>query len=819
MGLEDHERKHNRIMRRFGAECAVLLKKDGHFPLSASSDIALYGNGARNTIKGGTGSGEVNSRFYVTVEKGLERAGFRVITGEWLDRYDEVAAAAKEEFLENIKKEAKENHADVINFAMGRIMTEPEYEIPINAECKTAIYVLSRISGEGSDRSGVKGDILLTDTEKRDIAICNEKYENFMLVLNTGGVVDISELGYVKNILILSQLGVKIGDTFADIVLGRSNPSGKLATTWTAWDKYPRIGSFGEKDDTEYKEGIYVGYRYFDTVGEKQLYPFGFGLSYSSFEIEKPEISIARDVVTVETVVRNTGAFTGKEVVQVYVSVPDGKLDQPYQVLAGFGKTDEILPGENEKVSVSFSMKDIASYSTEDAAYILEPGDYILRVGNDSINTVKAGAVKVEKELVVKKVKNLFDKPQFNDWKPEKKIGYDDDIWNLEGLKIVTLSPASISEVSINYERSAEIDESLRELPMKEVINLTLGHYNSKNGLSAIVGNAGFTVAGAAGQTAMGFEDKGIPTLCMADGPAGIRISKHYTKDDKGVHVVGDSALLESVRELMPKPVSKILSMSSRPKKGAEIYHQYATAIPIGTAIAQSFNVELAEACGDIVGEEMEMFGVQLWLAPALNIHRDIRCGRNFEYYSEDPLISGLMSAAITKGVQKHKGCGVTIKHFAANNQEYNRFQNNSVLSERTLRDIYLKGFEICIRDAAPKAVMTSYNLVNGVHTSHSSVLTEDVLRTEFGHEGIIMTDWVVRAAGADDTCKYDIAHAPDVIDAGGDLFMPGSKADYDDIHDAIKKGKLSEEKVLQSATRVVKMAKLLGEIKKEEAE
>ena len=165
MGLEDHERKHNRIMRRFGAECAVLLKKDGHFPLSASSDIALYGNGARNTIKGGTGSGEVNSRFYVTVEKGLERAGFRVITGEWLDRYDEVAAAAKEEFLENIKKEAKENHADVINFAMGRIMTEPEYEIPINAECKTAIYVLSRISGEGSDRSGVKGDILLTDRD------------------------------------------------------------------------------------------------------------------------------------------------------------------------------------------------------------------------------------------------------------------------------------------------------------------------------------------------------------------------------------------------------------------------------------------------------------------------------------------------------------------------------------------------------------------------------------------------------------------------------------------------------------------------------
>ena len=813
MGLEDHERKHNRMMRRYGAECCVLLKKDGHFPLSASADIALYGNGARNTIKGGTGSGEVNSRFYVTVEKGLERAGFRIITGEWLDSYDEVAAKAKEDFLNNIKKEAKENHADVFNFAMGRIMAEPEYEIPITVECKTAIYVLSRISGEGADRDGIPGDILLTETEKRDIALCNEKYENFMLVLNTGGVVDISELGDIKNILILSQLGVKTGDTFADIVLGRSNPSGKLATTWTAWDKYPRIGTFGEKDDTEYKEGIYFGYRYFDTVGEKQIYPFGYGLSYSTFELGKSELSIAKDIVTVETEVRNTGSFTGKEVVQVYVSAPEGKLDQPYQVLAGFGKTDDILPGENEKVSVSFSMKDLASFSTADAAYILEAGDYILRVGTDSVNTVKAGVVKVEKELVVKRVKNIVEKPEFDDYKPEKRVGYDSDAWNTEGLKSVILSPASISEITFNYESSAYIDDSLREIPIKDVINLTLGHYNSKNGLSAIVGNAGFTVAGAAGQTAMGFEDKGIPTLCMADGPAGIRISKHYTKDDKGVHAVGDSAMIESVRELMPKPVSKILSLSNRPKKGAEIYHQYATAIPIGTAIAQSFNTELAEACGDIVGEEMEMFGVQLWLAPALNIHRDIRCGGNFEYYSEDPLISGLMAAAITRGVQKHKGCGVTIKHFAANNQEYNRFQNNSVLSERTLRDIYLKGFEICIRDSAPKAVMTSYNLLNGTHTSHSSVLTEDILRTEFGHEGIIMTDWVVRAAGSDDTCKYDIAHAPEVIDAGGDLFMPGSKADYDDILSAVKKGNLSEDKVLASATRVVKMAKELGKI------
>ena len=817
MGLFDHERKHNRIMRKLGAECCVLLKKDGHFPLSASSDIAIYGSGARNTIKGGTGSGEVNSRFYVTVEKGLERAGFRVITGEWLDKYDEIYNEERVKFIEGLKKEAKENHADIMTYAMGRIMPEPEYEIPIEADCKNGIYVLSRISGEGSDREAVKGDILLTETEKRDIKICNDKYENFMLVLNTGGVVDISELGYVKNILILSQLGVKMGDTFADIVLGRANPSGKLATTWTGWGSYQDIGSFGEKDDTEYKEGIYVGYRYFDSIGEKQLYPFGYGLSFSSFTVGKPEISITKDVVTVETEVHNAGSYTGKEVVQLYVSIPAGKLDEPYQVLAGFAKTREILPGENEKVTISFSMKNIAPYSTEDSAYILEPGDYILRLGTDSVNTTPAGCVKVDKELVVRRVKNILDKPEFEDFKPENgSKGYGNEA--TEGLKVLTLSGADITEEKVNYERSNEIDESLRELSIQDIAKLAIGSFNPKGGIAGIIGNAGFTVAGAAGQTAMGLEDKGIPTLSMADGPAGLRISKHFTKDDKGVHSVGDSGLPESLRELMPKPVTKILTLTShRPKKGEEIHHQYATAIPIGTAIAQSFNTELAEICGDIVGEEMEMFGVNLWLAPALNIHRDIRCGRNFEYYSEDPLISGLMAAAITRGVQKHKGCGVKIKHFAANNQEYNRFQNNSVMSERTLREIYLKGFEICVKDAAPKAVMTSYNLLNGVHTSHSKALTEDILRTEFGHTGIVMTDWVVRAFGSDKSCKHDIAHIADVILAGGDIFMPGSKEDYEDLLSAVKKGTLPEDRLLESATRIVKMAKSLAEVKQVE--
>lgn len=813
MGLNEYERNHNRILRKLGAECTVLLKKDGNFPLAGSSDIALYGNGARNTIKGGTGSGEVNSRFFVSVEKGLERAGFRILTNDWLDKYDEIYSKAKEKFYADLRKEAREMHTQAMWIGMGRIMAEPEYDIPIEADCKTAIYVLSRISGEGSDREAVKGDIMLTETELRDIAICNDKYENFMLVLNTGGVVDISEIRFVKNILVLSQLGVKTGDTLADIILGRSNPSGKLTTTWTSWNSYPKIGDFGDRDDTKYKEGIYVGYRYFDSIGEMQSYPFGFGLSYTSFELKDPVISLEADVVQVSVDVHNTGAYTGKEAVQLYVSIPEGKLDEPYQVLAGFTKTREIFPGEHDKAEVIFSIKDIAPFSEADSAYILEPGDYILRLGTDSQNAKVIGCVRIGEEIIVRKVNSVVDKPDFTDWKPEEKIDAIGSMSESKDYKVLELDPSIIQTEEIDYERSYDIDEKLEELSDADLIKITLGAFDPKSSIASIVGNAGFTVAGAAGQTALGYEDKGIPSIVMADGPAGLRLSKHYTVDEKGVHIVGESALPDSIKELMPKAVTKIMSVTAyRPKKGAEIHHQYATAIPIGTAIAQSFNVELAEKCGDIVGEEMEMFGVHLWLAPALNIHRNIKCGRNFEYFSEDPLVSGLMAAAITNGVQKHKGCGTTIKHFCANNQEFNRTQNNSVMSERALREIYLRGFEICIRESQPKAVMTSYNLLNGVHTSHSRKLTEDVLRSEFGLRGIVMTDWVINGYGSLHNCKYPVANAPSVIMAGADVFMPGSKGDFDDMTKALKKGELTRNQLLISATRLVAMAVELTE-------
>ena len=356
------------------------------------------------------------------------------------------------------------------------------------------------------------------------------------------------------------------------------------------------------------------------------------------------------------------------------------------------------------------------------------------------------------------------------------------------------------------------VDDVIAGLSDEELTFMNIGAFNpDKKGMS-VIGNAAFAVAGAAGETTTRYKDKGIKSMVMADGPAGLRLSKEYYEDENGVHGVG--TVVGSWADFMDDEMLKAMKEAAKkagPKAGTVIKEQYATAIPIGTAIAQSFNYELASKYGDIVGKEMERFHVQLWLAPALNIHRSILCGRNFEYYSEDPLVAGLMAAAITEGVQKHKGCGTTIKHYAANNAETNRYNSNSHVSERAMREIYLKGFGICVRKAQPKAVMTSYNLLNGQHTSEHRGLIEDILRCEYGFKGIVMTDWVVDALSSSTDNKYRGALASEVVKAGGDLFMPGCKADFDRVLAALGEGSIDRKQIQQNATRVYRMAEELS--------
>lgn len=801
--MHAYEREHLMKLRSCLAECTVLLKKNGEFPMEQPGRIAAYGSGVRHTLKGGTGSGEVNSRFYITIEQGLKDAGFDIISGGWLDAYDEIRRRAKIEFIKEIKRRAREHHTQAVIEGMGAIIPEPEYSLPLGDMADAAIYVVSRICGEGADRHVIRGDFLLTETEIRNILALNQKYQKFMLVLNVGGPVDLSPVSEVGNILILSQLGVETGAVLADVLLGKAYPSGKLATTWSKDGDYCAIGQFGEKDDTEYKEGIYVGYRYFDSIGKKAMYPFGFGLGYGDFQIIQESTTVSGTIVTVSAKVKNIGSHAGKETVQVYVSCPAGKLDQPFQSLAGWKKTMELKPNEESEVSISFDMKDISSFDEEECIYFLEQGDYILRIGSDSQQTQPCAILRLEDTVTIRKVRKAFADPGFKDWNcvsENQKIP--------ANVPVIIITGQEIPCEEVLYGRTEEIEAKLEELTDEQLALLNVGAFDPRGGVRSIIGNASISVAGAAGEPSQMFVELGGGNLVMADGPAGLRISRQYFTDDKGVHPIGDT-LPESLVNFMPKiAVWMMNKLSPSPKKGTEIKEQYTTAIPIGTAIAQSWNTDFARLCGDVVGAEMECFGIRLWLAPALNIHRNVLCGRNFEYYSEDPLVSGYMAAAVTLGVQKHLGCGVTIKHFAANNQELNRTNNNSRISERALREIYLRGFEICIRESQPHAVMTSYNLINGTHTSESRWLTEDILRGEFGFDGLVMTDWVTAGDIFSKGAKYAPPNAGRVAAAGGNLFMPGSQKELDEILAGLKDGTVSREQLIVNASRTFRVAK-----------
>lgn len=801
--MESYEKKHSAAVRELGAECAVLLRSSGAFPLDAAGEIALYGSGARHTVKGGTGSGEVNSRYYVSVEQGLKEAGFTVTTGDWMERYDEIVRDAHRNFIQQVKQRAKENHTLAILEGMGAVMPEPEYRLSLQGSGNTAVYVLSRISGEGSDRNPVPGDILLSETERRDILFLQEKYEKFLLVLNVGGVVDLSPLSAVENILLLGQLGVETGNVLADILLGKSYPSGKLTTTWSAWPDYCGVGEFGDINDTAYKEGIYVGYRYFDSIGKKALFPFGFGLSYTSFLVEAVGVRTEGETVRLEAKATNTGMRPGKEVLQVYVSVPAARLDQPYQTLAAFAKTRELQPDESEELTLCFRLPEIASYDEEESAWVLEHGDYVLRLGTSSVNADPVAVLRLDDDVMTKKVRRCGGKPDFDDWKPANR-----ETTASPKVQVFHIPATAIAAETTRYDLLYPMEPEVKKLTDEELAYMNVGRFDPRAGVMSVIGNAGKSVAGAAGETSD--VSHKFPAVVMADGPAGLRLSQKYTVDQKGGRALGDT-LPASMAELLPAPAMWFIRhFNGGGKIKGAVYEQYATAIPIGTAIAQSWNLQVAEICGDIVGDEMERFGVHLWLAPALNIHRDIRCGRNFEYFSEDPLISGKFAAAITRGVQKHSGCGATVKHFAANNQENNRYNSNSKVSERALREIYLRGFGICIRESQPHALMTSYNLLNGLHTSERRDLIEDILRCEFQYGGVVMTDWIVNGGTLNKASIHPAPRADKIAAAGNDLTMPGSKNDWKNILKGLKNGGVSRKQLQINASRILRLAKKL---------
>ena len=636
MELFDYERKHLDALRTSLSECCVLLKKDGRFPLAKPCKIGLYGNGVRKTVKGGTGSGEVNSRCFVNAYDGLKGAGFEITSDGWLDSYDLAYTEARRAFVKGIKKEARKNHKLAPVYGMGKVMCEPEYNIPLNIECEAAIYVLSRTSGEGADREFKRGDILLTQTEIRDILELNSKCERFMLVLNVGGVVDLSPVSEVKNILLLSQLGTQTGDILGDILLGKAYPSGKLTTTWAREECYSHI-EIGDRNNTRYREGIYVGYRFFDADAVRVLYPFGYGLSYTEFDIKNTDVSVKNGTFTVKVTVKNVGAYLGKEVVQCYISPPRGKLDKPLKELCGFAKTKELKPKEGCDISIDFTLDSIASYDEKREEYVLEGGSYIVYVGNSSRSVRAAAVIELESDITVKCVKNVLGETDFEDAIPTEIKRRRPK----ESIPLFRMSRGSGEPKNAIYCINEKIEPMVKELTDVGLAYMSVGQFDSAFGVMSVIGNASSHFAGAAGESSEIIKEIGGKQIIMADGPAGIRVSPCFYVDKKGrERSVGKTGIPESVLEFLPSVLRKLLTAitgKNKAPKGAVLQYRYATSLPIGTALAQSWNKDLAYLCGDIVGDEMERFGVHLWLAPALNIHRSIRCGRNFEYYSEDP--------------------------------------------------------------------------------------------------------------------------------------------------------------------------------------
>jgi beta-glucosidase len=634
----------------------------------------------------------------------------------------------------------------------------------------------------------------------------------------------------------MSQPGCAAGHALADVLTGKAAPGGRLtATRAEKYSDYPCADSFsylsGDLDDSSYGEGIYVGYRWFDSFNIRPAYPFGFGRSYTDFELNVIRTEICGESVRVTTSVKNIGSkYAGRETVQVYVSQPQGKLDKPYQVLAGFAKTKELAPWQEEVLEVRFPIRALASYDEESAAYVLEAGTYYVRVGNHSRNTHIAAALELDETIVTEQLQNKV-RPDAElsvvHAEPDKFYTYLSEAAEKADAVRLEIIPASIPTRTADYaadpaelrtdktetvtledvvQGRASLDDLTAQLTVPELAALVVGA--SRGGLGGIstVGAASNSVPGAAGDTSTELADsRGITNLVLADGPAGLRLSRTFVTDGQGnvVPGLGESAF-GNLFEMLGVPAAQ------RPE-GALDHYQYCTAIPIATMLAQTWDPAAIEEAGDLVGEEMEELGVDLWLAPGMNIHRNPLCGRNFEYYSEDPLIAGLCAAADTRGVQRHPGRGTTIKHFALNNQEDNRSHNNSRCPERALREIYLKGFEIAVKTSAPLSLMTSYNLVNGIHAANHKELITDILRCEWGFEGLVMTDW--GTTEAKEGFKYGSSSAALCVKAGNDLTMPGSQEDVDVIIGAVG-NELSLAELQACAKRVLSLVLLRESVK-----
>ena len=712
--------EHIELSKKAATDGIVLLKNDGTLPLTSSDSVALFGKATIEYIKGGGGSGDVHCPYIRNIYDGFSKKENENKIRIYKPLVEFYKDYVKKESVNVLTQEQINARWDIVNnmeFCTERddmtydtfaAMHVKEAEVPdkliVNASEKanTAIITISRFSAEGVDRRPIEGDYYLSDLEKRLIDRCTELFEKVVIVINSGAVIDceyFAENESINAVLFAWQGGMEGGSALADIICGDETPSGKLSDTIAkSYDCYPTKEDFWECfDHVDYSDDIYVGYRYFETIpGAKDFvrYPFGFGLSYTSFSLSEILCFSHNNKINVAVNVTNTGKAKGKEVVQVYYSAPKGKLGKPEKILSAYKKTKLLSPGETETIFVSFPVSQMASFDDlgkiSKSAYVLEKGTYRFFVGTSVRDLTESEfCYEINEDIVTEQLISRcrpfkLKKRMLSDGTFEELETSEPDYYYGKNAEIYASAPETETSFDKVYD-SVSMDSFVSQLTIDELTFLVGGQAPT-----------GVANTGCFG----GVKRLRIPAVPTADGPAGLRLE---------------------------------------PETGIPT-----TAWPCATLLACTWNTELIEEVGAGGGSELRENNLGVWLAPALNIHRDPLCGRNFEYYSEDPLVAGKCAAAAVRGIQSQK-VAVSIKHFACNNKEANRFASDSRLSERALREIYLKGFEICVKESDPWTLMSSYNLINGLHTSESYELLTGILREEWGFKGMVVTDWGVK--------------------------------------------------------------------------
>ena len=720
------------LLRSAAAQGAVLLE-NRVLPLQEGTTVSLFGRVQYNWFYTGYGSGgDVNYPYRVNLLDGLRGCDALNINESLAKIYEEWC---------------RENP---INDAIWGMWPRFYPEMPVTSGLvkgarkisDQAVIVIGRSSGEDRENVLEKGSYYLTDEEMTMLRAVKTEFPDAVLVLNIGSVMDLSFLEEFNfgAVLILWQGGMESGSAAADLLCGKANPSGRLTDTIAKkYEDYPSASHFGNKKANEYWEDIYVGYRYFETFAPgKVLYPFGHGLSYTTFSQHVQRTG----ALSFQAEVTNTGSFPGKNAVLLYAEKPCGTLGNPARELVAFSKTKELAPGETQSLTLAVTEYQLASYDDRNmtgnkACYVLQPGAYRFYLGGNVREAEAVGEYQVETLTVVSRLSeaaapaapfpiltNQDGEPvevsasaRTVDLKARITEALPDDIF-MTGDRGYQLKDVKEGRVSL--------DAFVGQLDLDELEAISRGGYIMGHPLGA-KGNAGIF-----GGVTESLRAKGIPPVVTTDGPSGIRLY--------------DSCSL----------------------------------LPIGTLLACSFDTELVETVYSQVGLEMKDRGSDVLLAPGMNIHRNPLCGRNFEYYSEDPLVSGKMAAAAVRGIQA-AGVSACPKHFACNNQEVNRSRNNSILSERALREIYLKGFEICVKEAAPKNLMTSYNQINGVWGHYHYELVQTILREEWGYQGNVITDWWMQYAASPEFPKmkgnaYRVRARVNVLMPGARNFADKSK-------------------------------------------